>query len=156
MPKYWEFEAFLYEFRKGMFYIDIPFDSQKEFGTRAAVRVYVWFENYKYRTSMAPKGDGTHWVYVKKEIREAIGKSDGDTVRVKLERDLDSREPLMPDDLKWLLDNEPETRAIFDKLPPSTKKQFIESVTSSKTENTRIKNINHIFTFLYKQKKAGQ
>ena len=84
--------------------------AKKEFGTRASVRVYSWFEDYKYRTSLTPKGDGTHWVHVGKEIREAIGKGDGDTIHVKFVRDIDSRDPKMPDDLKWLLDNEPETK----------------------------------------------
>ncbi|NQU88605.1 MAG: DUF1905 domain-containing protein [Mariniphaga sp.] len=152
MSKTWEFEAFLYQFAKGGFYVDIPYDGKKEFGTRASVRVYAWFDGYKYRTSLAPKGNDTHWVHVRKEIREAIGKGDGDTILVKLELDMDSRDPEMPEDLLWLLENEPKTKVVFDQLSPSTRKYLIDSVILAKTENTRIDKINRLFAFLYQKK----
>ena len=152
MSKTWEFDAFLYQFAKGGYYVDVPIDGKKEFGTRGPVRVYVWFDDYKYRTSLAPKGDGTHWVHVRKEIREAIGKGDGDTIHVKLVRDTDSRDPEMPDALLWLLENEPEIKIVFDKQPPSTRKFLIDSVIMAKTEKTRIDKINRFFEFLYQKK----
>jgi len=151
MNRTWEFEALLYKTREG-FYVDFPFDGKKEFGTRGSVRVKVWFNGFYYRTSLAPKGDGTHWLFVKKEIRDSIGKNDGDMISVKIERDLDPRGSQMPDGLLWLLENEPETKAVFDNLTPSVKKSLIDSVNSAKTDETRVNNINKIFGFLYKKK----
>ena len=153
MHKIREFEALLYKSREGGYWVDIPFDSKKEFGTRWAVRVHAWFDGVHHRTSLAPKGDGTHWLHVRKEIREAIGKSDGDMVHVKIGRDTEPRTPQMPDDLKWLLENEPEIKAFFDKQAASMKKHLIESVVQAKTEKTRVNNINKVFEFLYKKKK---
>jgi Domain of unknown function (DUF1905)/Bacteriocin-protection, YdeI or OmpD-Associated len=154
MSKMWEFDALLYKSRLGGHWVDIPYHSQEEFGTRKAVRVNAWFDGVYHRTSLAPKGDGTHWLHVRKEIREATGKFDGDTIHVKIERDLEPRTPHMPDDMKWLLENEPETKAVFNRLSPSLKKQLIDSVANAKTEETRVNNINKVFEFLYQKKKG--
>ncbi|MBN1821694.1 MAG: DUF1905 domain-containing protein [Prolixibacteraceae bacterium] len=152
MSKTWEFKGFLYQFANKGHFIDIPFDGKTEFGTNGPVRVYIWFENFKYRTSLAPKGDGAHWVHVRKEIRDAIGKGDGDTIHVKFILDKDSRDPEMPEDLKWLLENEPEIKSVFNKQSASVKKYLIESVAHAKTDETRINNINKVFEFLNQRK----
>jgi hypothetical protein len=153
MNKSWEFDALLYKTREG-FFVDFPLDGKKEFGTRGSVRVHAWFDGYYYRTSFAPKGDGTHWVHVRKEIRDAIFKTDGDTIHVKIERDFDSRDNPISDDLLWLLENEPELKTIFDGLSPSHKKYLIGAVITAKTEETRIQNINRIFDILERRKRG--
>jgi hypothetical protein len=155
MNNSWEFDGLLYLGRGGGHWVDFPFDSKKEFGSLKPVRIFVWFDGYKYRTSLAPKGDGTHWIHVRKEIRDAIGKGDGDTINVRIELDKDSRDPDMPEDLIWLLENEPETKTIFDIQSPSTRKYLIESVVKAKTEETRVNNINKVFEFLEKRKKVN-
>lgn len=154
MNKIWEFDGLLYQTREG-FFIDSPFDAKKEFGKLTSVRVFVWFDGYYYRTSLTPKGGGLHWLHVRKEIRDAIGKTDGDMVHVKMERDYDPREAPIPDDLLWLLENEPEIKSVFDGLSTSYRKYLIDSVVFAKTEETRIHNINRIFEFLEKRRKGG-
>ena len=153
MSKTWEFKALLYKSRKGGYWVDIPYDGKKEFGTRGTVRVFAWFDGVEHRTSLAPKGDGMHWLHVRKEIRDAIGKDDGDTIQVKIKLDTKSRNPEMPESLQWLLDNEPEIKTVFDNQSPSTKKYLIESVLLAKTEETKVKNIHKVFEFLHRQKK---
>ena len=148
----WEFDTLLYASR-GSQWVDFPYNSTEEFGSLRSVRVFAWFDGVKHRTSLAPKGNGTHWIHVGKNICKAIGKVDGDMVHVKIERDVLSRDPKMPDDLKWLLENEPEIKTVFENLSPSSRKYLIESVIHAKTEETRVANINKVFEFLHQKKR---
>ena len=89
--KSYEFEAILHEDpESGGAYVVFPWDIRREFG-KGRVKVHAEFEGLPYDGSVVNMGllnrDGStaYVVGVLKSIRKALGKKDGDVIRVRIE-----------------------------------------------------------------------
>ena len=60
-------------------------DAAALFGTRGLVKIRGTIDGAPFEGALMAQGDGTHRLPVKAQIRKAIGKEAGDTVRVRID-----------------------------------------------------------------------
>ena len=151
-----EFEAVLEagEDHGGVFVV-VPFDVAEVYGTRGRVPVQATFDNYPYQGSIVPLGDGHHALLLLKQIRRAIDKTVGDTVRVTLSRDATERKMEAPADLAEKLATNPKAAGYFDKLAYTHQREFVRWLEGAKKPETRTRRLNEIVELLAQGRKRG-
>src|SRR5581483_11719341 len=110
----------------------VPLDVEKTFGAKGQFKVKATMDGKAIRTTLMPRGDGTHYFVVNREIREAIQKQAGDTVRVTLEPDTEPRRVELPDDFARALKKNKAAFAAFEKMPYSHQRQYLEYIDEAK------------------------
>lgn len=140
--------------KKGdMAFISIPFDVEKEYGTKGRVKINATFDGHPYRGIMANMGTGCHLVGVRKDIREAIGKQVGDVITVTVEKDEKERIVEIPKELKDLLAKNAKAKTFYDSLSFTNRKEYAVWISSAKKEETKIKRLKEILPKLLSGKK---
>lgn len=79
------------------------------------------------------------FIAVKAEIRKAIQKEEGDTVKVILY--LDELQMVVPDDFMICLREEPKLLAHFENYDPKKKKELLDWIFTARTEDEKITRI---------------
>jgi hypothetical protein len=148
MDKKYTYKTILINGPNKWVYAAFPFDSIAAFKTRRAVSVKAEFEGQLYFMSLLPNGRGGHWLHVRKEIRTAIGKEEGDTISISVEKDNSPKTVDIPEYLQWLLEDDPILTKYFEKLPYSAKKFWIIHIEEPKNDDIKVARINRLFEYL--------
>jgi hypothetical protein len=85
-------------------FAEFPFDSFVEFETRKPIPVRVTFDGHCVQMNLLTRGNNSHWLHVRKEIRMVIRKDEGDMVEITVEKDDSLKAIIVPDYLQWLLE----------------------------------------------------
>ena len=139
----------------GGVFVVVPFSVAEVYGTRGRVPVQATFDGYPYQGSITPLGDGHHALHVLKQIRKAVDKTIGDTVRVTLSRDVAERRMTPPDDLAAQLTANPKAAAYFHKLAYTNQREFVRWLEGAKKPETRAHRLAQTIELLGQGRKRG-
>ena len=130
-------------------FIEIPFDVEQVFGSkRPKVRAVI--EGIPYRGTLVRMGTECHLLIILKDIREKIGKSFGDTIKVTIEPDNEPRVVEIPAELKKAFKGENEAKAFFDRLSYSHQREYVGYITEAKKQETRERRVAQTIAMLRK------
>jgi hypothetical protein len=122
-------------------FLQIPFNVEQVFGSKARVAVKGTINGFAFRTSIFPNGDGTHHMMINKQMMAGAGARAGDAVAMTLERDTAPRIVKVPADLKKALNGQRAAKTFFEKLAPSHKKAYVDWITGAKKAETRARRV---------------
>lgn len=134
-------------------FVEIPFDVEKEFGSKRP-RVRAMIEGVPYRGILSRMGTDYHMLIILKDIREKIGKTFGDEVTITVEPDTEPRVIEIPAELKKLFRTEKEAKAFFDKLSYTHQKEYVTWINEAKRAETRQNRIAKTIEMLKMGKKT--
>ena len=109
-------------------------------GTKVSFRVRGKIDSLAIKqVALMPMGEGAFILPVNGKMRKAIGKKNGDKVKVEIEAD--ESKIVLSHDMMACLKDEPAALAAFKKLPGSHQKYFSRWIESAKTSATKTKRI---------------
>lgn len=116
-------------------HVTVPFSVEDVFGSRAMIPVTGTMNGFPFRTSVMPRGDGTHYFAATKAMMAGAGAGPGQRVEITLAPDTEPREVELPEELLMRLD--PPTRAYLEGLSYTHRKEYAEWIGSAKRPETR-------------------
>ena len=153
MPKKHTFTAVIQNAGGGGAFVEVPFDVEKAFGAKKP-RVKAMIEGVPYRGLLVRMGGPNHILIILKGIREQIGKTFGDEVKIIVEPDTEPRVVEIPKDLLKALKKDKEARIIFDKLAYTHRREYVMWINEAKRDETRQNRIVKTIEMLKKGKKG--
>lgn len=154
MNKTHTFTATIQNAGGGGAFVEVPFDVEEAFGAKRP-RVRAVIEGVPYRGILSRMGTELHLLVILKEIRENVGKTFGDEVKITVELD---EEPLVvevPAQLKKAFKAEKEAKAFFDKLSYTHQREYVMWINEAKREETRNRRIVKMIGMLKEGKKPA-
>jgi hypothetical protein len=121
---------------QGACFIRVPPEVLTMLGERKRAPVKVTINATTYRTTIAVYG-GKSYIGVRREVREAAGVTEGESLTVGLEYDPELRTVDLPEALRAKLEADSKAAAAFERLSYTRKKEFVEWITSARLAETQ-------------------
>ena len=149
MPKKHTFKAVIQNAGGGGAFVEVPFDVEKVFGSKRP-KVKAMIEGVPYRGTLVRMVSEKHLLLILKSIREQIGKTFGDEVKVSVELDVEERVVTIPLELKRAFKENPAAKMAFGKLSYTHQKEYVTWIDDAKKEETRLRRISKTLKMLLK------
>jgi len=141
--KVYSFTAIIEQTKAGMdaAFIKIPFDVKTAFG-KTRLKIKAAFDGIEYRGSIAIMDKNIGPVIgLKKDIRQQINKSFGDSIQVTMQEDIEPRIVEVPDDLRKVLSTNHAAKEIFENFAYTHRKEYVNWINEAKKAETRDRRI---------------
>ena len=147
MPKKHTFTATIIDAGGGGAFVEVPFDVEATFGSKRP-KVKALIEGVPYRGTLVRMGSENHILIILKSIREQIGKTFGDEIKVSVEADVEERVATVPAELKRVFKSDKEAKSAFEKLSYSHQKEYVKWIEEAKKAETRARRVEQAIQLL--------
>ena len=130
--------------------MEVPFDVEKAFGSKKP-KVKAMIEGVEYRGTLVRMGTECHLLLVLKSIREQVGKTFGDEIKVTVEADTEERVITVPAELKRAFKSDKDALSAFEKLSYTHRKEYVQWIESAKKAETQQRRIIKTIEILKKK-----
>lgn len=120
--------------------VRLPQEASDQLPSRGQVMVKGSINGVDFQDGIEPDGNGGHWINITKNIQEA-GVSEGSEVEVSLEATKDWPEPVIPKDVMTAIKADPKVHALWDKITPMARWEWLRWIGSTSVNETRQRRI---------------
>ena len=117
--------------------IDIPAQISKSFGGGGYIPVQGWIEGIPITSTLIPRGQGRHRLFVHSRIWNRLKIEKGDFVEVLLTQAEPPKEPPIPEDLAVALQMTKGAAEAFRQVTSALRREFINWIQNAKQPETR-------------------
>ena len=153
MPQKHTFKAIIQNAGGGGAFVEVPFDVERIFGSKRP-KVKARIEGVPYRGTLVRMGSECHLLLILKSIREQVGKTFGDEVKVSVELDVEERVVTIPLELKRAFKSDKDAKAAFEKLSYTHQREYITWINEAKKDETRHRRVLQTLEKLKERKKS--
>lgn len=115
----------------------LPQEASAKLPSRGMTMVEGTINCFHFQAALEPDGKGSHWFRIDKTMREAARADAGDTVMLEVEPTKKWLEPEVPADVKKALSAVPQAYALWMKITPSARWDWIRWIRATKQPETR-------------------
>jgi hypothetical protein len=119
----------------------LPESASAKLPSRGQTMVEGTINDVHFQTPLEPDGNWSHWLGVDKTLCEAIHADVGDTVTLVIQPTREWPEPDIPADIKSALAAAPQARALWDKVTPMARWEWIRWIRATNRQETRQRRI---------------
>ncbi len=142
-PQPRKFEATIY--RVGVLYcVDAPASLSKSLGGGKYIAVAGTVNGAQMRGLLVPRGEGRHRLFLDGKTRKAARAGQGETVKLALGPDPESREAPIPGEVLEAFEDEPGALEAFQALTVAQRREMLLWVLKARHVETRAKRIARI------------
>jgi len=116
-------------------FVDVPAAVSKELARDVMnLPVRGTVERVPVRTTLVSRGKGCHRMAIHGDIRKKLRVDTGAVLEIAIERDEESREPILPPALVVALRQSPRAQAMFKDMTTALRRQIVRNITSVKSQ----------------------
>ncbi len=134
-------------------FLRLPKEVSDTLPRRGRTSVKGTLNGHVFQATLEPDGQLSHWLMIRKELRDLAGAAVGETVTVELSPMDPEPEPDMPKDLAEALGDTPDALSVWHTTTTIARVDWIHWIVSAKQLATRKKRIHDACDMLAKGKK---
>ena len=129
-------------------FLILPKNASAKLPSRGMTAVEGTINGFRFRATLEPDGQKSHWLEVDRTLREAAGANAGDVVTLEIAPAGEEPEPRVPADLRKALASAAKARALWSNITPIARKDWIHWITSAKLAETRARRVGNACAML--------